>query len=172
MTREHWKQSREEARDKVLGKPRFPLQASDIDDRVIRLAQSNAIAAGIGGDIEFRAMDVLELKTSFEYGVIITNPPYGERMGDDESAAEIYDDMADAFESLTTWSIYVLTSHPGFERFFKRRAQRRRKLYNGRIECHYFQFLGPRPPWEITELREPVGGDEEKHSDDGNADSD
>ena len=152
LTREHWKQSREEARDKALGKPKFPLQASDIDDRVVRLAQSNAIQAGIGGDIEFKTMDVLELKTSLQYGVVITNPPYGERLGDDESAAEIYDDMADAFEPLATWSIYVLTSHPGFERLFKRRAQRRRKLYNGRIECQYFQFLGPRPPWEIPVL--------------------
>ena len=153
IRREHWRDAREEARDLTQGKPKIPLQASDIDDRVVRLAQSNAIAAGIGGDIEFRTMDVLELKTSLEYGVVITNPPYGERLGDDESAAEIYDDMADAFEPLSTWSIYVLTSHPGFERFFRRRAQRRRKLYNGRIECHYFQYIGPRPPWEISKPR-------------------
>ena len=148
ISRDHWKQAREEARDKALGKPKLSLLASDIDDRVLRLAQSNAIEAGIGSDIEFKTMDVLELKTGLEYGVVITNPPYGERIGDDESAADIYDDMADAFAPLETWSIYVLTSHPGFERFFKRRASRRRKLYNGRIECHYFQYLGPRPPWE------------------------
>jgi putative N6-adenine-specific DNA methylase len=148
LTREHWKQAREEARDKVLGKPKLSLLASDIDPKVIRLAQANAIEAGIGSDIEFKTMDVLELKTSLEYGVVITNPPYGERLGDDESAAAIYDDMADAFAPLSTWSIYVLTSHPGFERFFNRRADRRRKLYNGRIECHYFQYIGPRPPWE------------------------
>ena len=148
LTREHWKQAREEARDKVLGKPKLSLLASDIDGKVVRLAQANAIEAGIGSDIEFKTMDVLELKTSQEYGVVITNPPYGERLGDEQSAAEIYDDMADAFAPLSTWSIYVLTSHPGFERYFKRRANRRRKLYNGRIECQYFQFHGPRPPWE------------------------
>jgi putative N6-adenine-specific DNA methylase len=148
LTRENWKQAREEARDKILGKPKLSLTASDIDDKVLRIAQNNAIQSGIGGDIEFKQMDVLEFKTSSEYGVIVTNPPYGERMGDDESAADIYDDMADAFEPLSTWSIYVLTAHPGFERFFRRRATRRRKLYNGRIECHYFQYVGPRPPWE------------------------
>ena len=148
LTREHWKLARDEARDKALGKPKLPLLASDIDGRVLKLAQANAIEAGVGGDIEFKQMDVLELKTSHEFGVIIANPPYGERLGDDESAADIYDDMADAFEPLSTWSIYVLTSHPGFERFFKRRCDRRRKLYNGRIECHYFQYLGPRPPNE------------------------
>ena len=148
ITRAHWKQAREEARDKALGKPTMSLLASDIDENVLRIAQSNAIEAGIGSDIDFKRMDVLELKTSLEYGCVITNPPYGERLGDDESAAEIYDDMADAFAPLTTWSIYVLTSHPGFERYFKRRANRKRKLYNGRIECHFFQYLGPRPPWE------------------------
>lgn len=148
LTREHWKQARDEARDKLIGKPKFTLQASDIDPKVLRLAKSSAIEAGIGDDIEFKTMDVLELKSSLEYGVVITNPPYGERLGDDESAADIYDDMADAFAPLTTWSFYVLTSHPGFERFFKRTADRRRKLYNGRIECQYFQFHGPRPPWE------------------------
>ena len=126
----------------------------------------------MAGDIEFRPMDVLELKTSLEFGVIITNPPYGERMLDDESAAEIYDDMADAFEPLSTWSIYVLTSHPGFERLFRRRASRRRKLYNGRIECHYFQYLGPRPPWEITkDDAEPVANDDESPTNDDQHDS-
>jgi putative N6-adenine-specific DNA methylase len=172
LTRLHWKESREEARDKILNKPKFPLIASDIDDRVLRLAETNTLQAGVAGDIEFRPMDVLELKTSLEFGVIITNPPYGERMLDDESAAEIYDDMADAFEPLSTWSIYVLTSHPGFERLFRRRASRRRKLYNGRIECHYFQYLGQRPPWEITkDDAEPVANDDESPTNDDQHDS-
>ena len=156
ISRDQWKQAREEARDRGLGKPKISLMASDIDDRAVRMAQANAIQAGVGSDIEFKTMDALELKTSLEYGVIVTNPPYGERLADDESAADIYDDMADAFEPLKTWSIYVLTSHPRFEQFFRRPANRRRKLYNGRIECHYYQYLGPRPPWERTaESAEP-----------------
>ena len=118
---------------------------------MVRLAENNAIHAGVGSDIDFRTMDVLEFSTAVEYGVVVTNPPYGERIGDDESAAEIYDDMADAFGPLKTWSIYVLTSHPGFERFFRRRAHRRRKLYNGRLECQYYQFIGPRPPGDLSQ---------------------
>lgn len=149
ITREHWKQARQETRDKQLPKPRYTLQASDIDHKVLALARKNAYEAGVIDDIEFRTLDVLEFKSTREYGCVITNPPYGQRLGDDESAAEIYDDMADAFDPLKTWSIYVLTSHPGFERFFRRRADRRRKLYNGRIECHYFQYYGPRPPGEV-----------------------
>jgi putative N6-adenine-specific DNA methylase len=149
ITRTHWKEAREEVRDRLGPKPRFSLHASDIDGRVLRIAERNAFEAGVGSDIEFKKMDVLELKTIREFGCVICNPPYGIRLEDDESAGAIYDDMADAFEPLTTWSIYVLTSHPGFERFFRRKADRRRKLYNGRIECHYFQYIGPRPPGEI-----------------------
>lgn len=149
ITRAHWKEARDEVRDRLGPKPRFALQASDIDARVLRIAERNALEAGVGSDIEFKKMDVLELKTTREFGCVICNPPYGIRLEDDESAGAIYDDMADAFEPLSTWSIYVLTSHPGFERFFRRKADRRRKLYNGRIECHYFQYIGPRPPGEI-----------------------
>lgn len=160
ITREHWKQAREETRDKQLPKPRYNLQASDIDGKVMRLAKKNAIEAGVADDIDFNTMDVLELKTTREYGCIITNPPYGERLGDDESAADIYDDMADAFAPLTTWSIYVLTSHPGFERHFRRKADRRRKMYAGRLECHYFQYYGPRPPGEESPRDEAASPNE------------
>lgn len=154
ITREQWRQAREETRDKQLPKPRYTLQASDIDGKVVSLAKKNAFEAGVADDIDFKTMDVLELKTTREYGCVITNPPYGQRLGDDESAADIYDDMADAFAPLTTWSIYVLTSHPGFERHFRRKADRRRKMYAGRLECHYFQYYGPRPPGE-----EPLDGE-------------
>jgi putative N6-adenine-specific DNA methylase len=156
LTRDHWRQAREEAKDKVLGKLAYPVLASDIDGKVLRVAQENAVEAGVSGEIEFRKMDVLELKTSFEYGVIVTNPPYGERLEDDESAADIYDDMADAFAPLKTWSIYVLTSHPQFERHFRRVATKRRKLYNGRIECQYYQYIGPRPPGDRTTAPETI----------------
>jgi putative N6-adenine-specific DNA methylase len=147
LTHDHWKQARDEARDMQRGKPSVQLVASDIDPEAIKLAQQHAQEASVLGDIQFREMDVLELKAARDYGVIICNPPYGERMGDAASAEAIYDDMADAFGPLSTWSIYVLTSHPDFERHFRRRADRRRKLYNGRIECTDFQFFGPPPPY-------------------------
>ena len=146
IPRELWKQARDEARE--LEKPglQAQIQATDINPKMIAAATKSARGAGVTGDINFRELDVLELKSSREYGVIICNPPYGERLGDHESAEAIYDDMSDAFEPLKTWSVYVMTSHPGFERCFRRRADRRRKLYNGRIECTYYQFYGPRPP--------------------------
>jgi putative N6-adenine-specific DNA methylase len=146
IPRELWKQAREEARDKLRGKPEYPLMASDIDASAVKLAEVHARDAGVGGDIQFRPLDVLELKTAHDFGVIICNPPYGERIGDAASAEAIYDDLADAIGYWESWSIYVLTSHPGFEHFFRRPADRRRKLYNGRIECTYYQYYGPRPP--------------------------
>lgn len=146
ITRNHWRMAREEARDLQRRKPPVPWIGSDIDPRAIKWASENATAAGVLGDIEFRQLDVLEMKSSHEYGVVICNPPYGERLGDSAAAEAIYDDMADAFAPLKTWSFYVLTAHPEFERHFRRRADRRRKLYNGRIECTYYQFFGPPPP--------------------------
>jgi putative N6-adenine-specific DNA methylase len=146
IPRELWKEAREEAKDKLLRKVPLPLIGQDIDAKVLRLAKKHAQDAGVSTDIDFKRDDVLELKKTRDYGVIICNPPYGERLGDKSSAEAIYDDMADAFAAFDTWSIYVLTSHPGFEHFFRKQADRRRKLYNGRIECTYYQYFGPKPP--------------------------
>ncbi len=151
LLKEEWKDVRDEARDfQITGPLPAPIIGQDIDGRAIRLSEQHAGEAGVLGDIQFRKMDVLEYQTSLEYGVAICNPPYGERLGTNESAEALYDDMADAFQALNTWSIYVFTSHPGFERLFRRRADRRRKIYAGKIPCTFYQFFGPRPPWEGT----------------------
>jgi putative N6-adenine-specific DNA methylase len=161
LSKEVWKQAREEARDLQKGKPPLRLIASDIDPRSVELTRANARAAGVELDLQLQTMDVLELKDQREYGVIITNPPYGERLGDRESAEALYDDLADTCAGLPTWSTYVLTSHPDFERFFRRRSDRRRKLYNGRIECTYYQFHGPRPPLGSDEAGSAADAEEQ-----------
>lgn len=148
VTRELWKSARDEAKQLQRRKLESLIIGSDVDPRAIRLAKHHATEAGVTADVQFRQQDVLEIKPSRHYGVIVCNPPYGERLGDRESAEAIYDDLADACAPLETWSIYVITSHPGFERCFRRRADRRRKLYNGRLECHFYQYLGPRPERE------------------------
>lgn len=152
IPRELWKQAREEAKDKLLKKAPLPLVGQDIDPKVLKLAKKHAQDAGVSTDIDFKKDDVLELKKTRDYGVIICNPPYGERLGDKSSAEAIYDDMADAFAPFDTWSKYILTSHPGFEHFFRKQADRRRKLYNGRIECTYYQYFGPKPPGAEREI--------------------
>jgi putative N6-adenine-specific DNA methylase len=87
-----------------------------------------------------------ELTAAGDYGCVICNPPYGERLGDRAESEALYRQMASVFARLPTWSFYILTSHPQFEQLFGRGADRRRKLYNGRIECTYYQYHGPRPP--------------------------
>jgi putative N6-adenine-specific DNA methylase len=89
---------------------------------------------------------VAELRSAQKYGYLICNPPYGERLGDRSQVEGLYREMGAAFRELDTWSYYVLTAHPDFERLFGRRADKKRKLYNGRIQCNYYQFFGPRPP--------------------------
>jgi len=141
-----WAQAREEAKDTATGAVAHTLIGTDSDRRALGHARYHADAAGVGADIHFQEADVAALRSKRSYGCVITNPPYGERLGDRPQAEELYRALAGAVAALDTWSIYVLTAHPGFERIFGRRAQRRRKLYNGRIECTYYQYPGPRPP--------------------------
>lgn len=150
--RKIWKEARDAARDVRRRDLPAPIMAYDHDPSAIRLAQRGATDAGVGGSIRFGIQEVSDLRTPLEYGCVITNPPYGERLGDDAEVEAVYRVMGSVFEKLDTWSLYILTSFRGFERQFGRRADRRRKLYNGRLECQYYQYKGPRPPMEDDDL--------------------
>ncbi|QDT94870.1 THUMP domain-containing class I SAM-dependent RNA methyltransferase [Gimesia aquarii] len=149
LSTELWEAAREEAHDLVRNDIAFRLQGYDIDPAMIRMARYHAQQSGMDEYIHFQEQPLSELSTPRKYGCLITNPPYGERLGEKEDAEKIYREMKRVCEPLEMWSIYVLTSHPGFERIFGRKA-RRRKLYNGRIECTYYQFPGPPPPRKKT----------------------
>ena len=141
-----WSRAREQARDERRSAPRYKLRGSDIDSRALDLARVHAENAGVGDDIHFQSSDVGALQSKRSYGCVITNPPYGERLGDREQAQELYRKLARVMEPLDTWSTYVLAAHSRFESIYGKRAARRRKLYNGRIQCTYYQYPGPRPP--------------------------
>lgn len=141
-----WDEARQEARDLATGEMDFPIIATDQDSAVLRHARQHARTAGVEDNIHFQQQDVLELTSSKQYGCVICNPPYGERSGHQAEVETLYREMGRVFGPLETWSFYVLTSHPDFEKLFGRRADKRRKLYNGRIACTYFQYFGPRPP--------------------------
>ena len=140
-----WHDAREQARASTLDDLPQRLIATDYDDKSLSLARYHARRAGVEESIHFQRKDFQELRIRQKYGCLICNPPYGERVGDQDEAERIYRQMQPAFAELETWSIYVLTAHSEFERLFDRRADRRRKLYNGRIPCTYYQFHGPRP---------------------------
>jgi len=141
-----WADARKETHD--LAKYDRPLRiyGSDVDGEVLSMARHHAKEAGLEEEVHFQKLSVADLRSRFDYGCIITNPPYGERIGEREEVEELYKTMGKVFGQMDTWSKYVITSHKGFEQLYGKRADRRRKLYNGRLECQYYQYQGPRPP--------------------------
>lgn len=142
-----WADARVEARKAMDFSKKLKILGSDIDHKAVLRARDNAALVGLEDDITFFIKDMREVDVLEDYGVLITNPPYGERIGGEvEDVAGLYLDFAAKYLTMPTWSVYVITSFPGFEELILRKATRRRKLYNGRIETQYYQFLGPRPP--------------------------
>ena len=141
-----WKEARTEAEDRVRPPLDHPLQGTDIDPQAVRVARRHAELAGVAGDCHFQQRPLAEASSSAKYGVLLANPPYGERLGDRDSVEDLYREFRPLLERLDTWSACVLTPHPRFDELAGRHAARRRKLYNGRIACTLWQFLGPKPP--------------------------
>lgn len=121
------------------------ISASDIDKRVFDIARENAVRAGVGDHIIFQKKPVEEFSSNRKYGCLICNPPYGERLGEKSQAEKLYEVMGKAFAGLDTWSYFILTSHEDFQKHFGRQADKNRKLYNGKIKCYLYQYLGPLP---------------------------
>ncbi|NLJ80672.1 MAG: class I SAM-dependent RNA methyltransferase [Firmicutes bacterium] len=142
----YWEEARLEARDLI--KPVQPdyLIGTDIDQRVLRIARHNAAAAGLEGLIHFQQREAKETKSAKKYGKLITNPPYGERLGNEKEVEQLYRELAQVCRDLDTWSFYILTAFPRLEKIMGRKATKRRKLYHGGIETQYYQYYGPRPP--------------------------
>ena len=141
-----WAQAREEARDAIRPPLTERLLGYDINDEALSLARYHAEQAGVVDDIHWQQRPFSELRAKAEYGCIITNPPYGERLGDDAEIEQLYRTFPLVLRRLPTWSHYILSSRPDLEQLVGQSADRRRKLYNGPLECTYYQFHGPRPP--------------------------
>lgn len=148
---ELWKEIREEAREMINTDIKTDIQGYDIDADVIRVARQNAKRAGVADLIHFQQRPVCELHHPKKYGFIITNPPYGERMEDKKDLPALYTDIGKAFRGLDSWSEYVLTSYEDAERYIGKRADKRRKIYNGMLKTCYYQYMGPKPPRKAKE---------------------
>jgi putative N6-adenine-specific DNA methylase len=122
------------------------IQGYDMDSEVIKVARHNAIAAGVEEMIHFQKRDMKNLSHPKKYGFIITNPPYGERMEDKEALVGLYKEFGEKFSQLDSWSAYMITSYEDAEKYFGRKADKNRKIYNGMIKTYFYQFLGPKPP--------------------------
>ncbi len=141
-----WQRVRQEADDAIDRERQVEIMGTDIDGEILKAARQNAERAGVLSDIHFQQMPVSEVRSSKHYGVVITNPPYGERLSDRLAVTQLYQELAKTLRPLETWSFYILTAFQEFERAFGQRADRRRKLYNGDLLCQYYQYYGPRPP--------------------------
>lgn len=140
MDKEIFEQVREGAR-KAINDKEFRILASDINGRVLATARQNAIKAGVQDLISFQRAPFASFQSRKKYGVIICNPPYGERIGEAEEVEQLYRDMGKVYENLEYWSLFALTSHERFQHLFGEKATKNRKLYNGRLQCYYYQYI-------------------------------
>jgi putative N6-adenine-specific DNA methylase len=145
IPKEYWSEEKIEAMRKIDHDTTLHLLGADTDKRSILRARDNAANVGLEDDIAFFMKDMRDVDLQEEYGVVITNPPYGERMGEKEDVEQLYRDFGKKFMDHPTWSVYAITSNENFEGLYGKKADRKRKLYNGRIKVDYYQFYGPRP---------------------------
>lgn len=120
------------------------IMGCDIDARMIEIAKKNAEEAGLGDVIKLKQMRLQDLKTDKINGVIISNPPYGERLLDDKAVDVLYNEMGQTFAPLKTWSKFILTSDENFEKKYGSQADKKRKLYNGTLKVDLYQYYGER----------------------------
>ncbi|HFR3550337.1 TPA: class I SAM-dependent RNA methyltransferase [Streptococcus suis] len=137
-------QARKNAQAAVKSDLVLDIAGSDIDARMVEMAKKNAFAAEVDKDIVFKQMRLQDLHTDKINGVVISNPPYGERLLDDEAIIKLYQEMGQTFEPLKTWSKFILTSDEQFEQRFGKQADKKRKLYNGTLKVDLYQFFGQR----------------------------
>ena len=135
-----WENAREEAKDgeRVT---KFEVFASDIDSECVELAKKNAFKAGVSDVVRTFQCDCRKIAAPGRRGTIVTNPPYGERLGSAREVERLYKEIGEHFRSLSPWQVYVITSHPSFEKLYGRKADKVRKLYNGMIPCYLYQFF-------------------------------
>lgn len=146
ISRKLWRETAEEARELSDPQIKVDIQGYDIDGDVIRIARQNAGDAGVEHLIHFQQRPVRELRYPRKYGFIVTNPPYGERLEEKAALPLLYQEFGESFRKLTDWSAYMITGYEDAERYFGRKADKNRKIYNGMIKTYFYQFMGPKPP--------------------------
>lgn len=138
----YWQEAREDARSRIEKNKKLKIKGSDISEKAVRIAKSNAEKAGVLEYIDFEVKDVKNIKLPEKYGILITNPPYGERIGEDKEVIEILKSIGRIFGKDDTWSNYIITPESSFESLYGQKASRKRKLYNGNIRVDYYQYYG------------------------------
>ena len=154
IPRKCWYDAMDEANDLVDLSVQTDIQGYDIDGDIVRAARANAKAAGVDELIHFQQRSVSDLSHPKKYGFLITTPPYGERIEDKKNLPELYKTIGERFAELDSWSAYIITAYEDTERYFGRKADKNRKIYNGMMKTYFYQFLGPKPPRKREDRRE------------------
>ena len=141
-----WLDARQEAEDLLRRDLQLTIRGTDIDKNAIGMARRHAALAGVEKQIHWQQAPLAELQTRQKYGYLISNPPYGQRLEEMPAVQQLYKELGQVYGSLGDWSCYILTTHKDFEKYIGRKADKKRKLYNGRIQCDYYQFFGKKPP--------------------------
>ena len=139
VPRELWQQGKDEARDKEF-KGDYRILGSDSDPQCVSLSFANARKAGVSDCVTFKDGDATKLSLPCDSGILVCNPPYGERMMEQQSAQRLYSALGRHLKFADGWKKFVITSEPEFEHWFGRRADKKRKFYNGKIKCDYYMF--------------------------------
>lgn len=139
-----WETAREEAQDLVINNVSVDIRGFDVDAEVLGSANYHAKQAGVADAIQFKRQDIKDFSCKEDRGLIITNPPYGERLGQEKEAETLYRILGKVFKQQENWALTTISPHADFERFFGKRADKRRKVYNGRIECQILQYYWPK----------------------------
>ena len=142
----------EEAEQLVNRDREIRISGFDINPEAIKLALRHAEKAGVRDKIHLQVADMRNLSSRFSHGVIVTNPPYGERLMKEDELRELYRDFGKVFTSLDEWCAYVITSYMAFEKYFGKKATKTRKLYNSELECNLYQYLGKPPKMRFDEV--------------------
>lgn len=141
-----WYDVADEANELVNTNIEVDIQGYDINPEAVKAARQNAQDAGVDHLIHFQERAVKDLRHPKKYGFIITNPPYGERLEEKRDLPALYREFGESFQKLDLWSAYMITSYDEAERYFGRKADKNRKIYNGMLKTYFYQFLGPKPP--------------------------
>ena len=141
-----FKEAKKEAENLIDRETKLSIRGYDLDSSALDAARGNLLLAGLEGNIHFQQRDMRDISSAKKYGFIITNPPYGERLEEKDAMPELYKEMGQAFSKLDEWSYYIITGFEDAPKYFGRKPDKNRKIYNGMIKTYFYSYQGAKPP--------------------------
>ena len=141
-----FKEAKKEAEDLIDRETKLSIQGYDLDTSALDAARGNLSLAGLEGNIHFQQRDMRDISSAKKYGFIITNPPYGERIEEKEAMPQLYREIGKAFQKLDEWSYYIITGFEDAPKYFGRKPDKNRKIYNGMMKTYFYSYQGAKPP--------------------------